>query len=614
MNRSVFQRRVYFTGFILLVVVFFFILKLFSLHFSDKIILPEKKPINTGRGYILDRNGFVLAVSIKSDSLFANPEEIGNPVAVAKVLSPVVGISQKTLIFKFKKAKRFVWIKRKCDDSIADKIRDMGIKGLHFRKEYRRIYPYDNLASNIIGFVGTDNKGLGGVEYGYDSILSGHDEVVKDEISRDIYQKKNVRLTIDRYIQHVAEAELKGAVEKHRAKQAAAVVLEVGTGRILALAKYPSFNPNFYHNYSGTSRNNFSVADSFEPGSTLKVIAVASLLKNRPGVMKEKFTCKGSVDVNGVVINCLHVHGEVDVKDVIRYSCNAGMIQSVQHLSRKAYYQTLRQFGFGKATGAGLPGETDGILRPVSTWSGISKYSMAIGHEISVTSIQMAGAFGAIANDGVYMMPSILEGVEKPDGTVVKGFYPRSRGRIIKSSNAAILMKLMRGVVETGTGKRASSKFYKTLGKTGTSQKFVRSLGEYTDRNVSTFAGIAPFENPKICVFVVIDDPADRAGGGAAAAPVFARIIDRVLPYEGVGGRDVTDLKVRKTSGELDLPDEVVPDFRSMNAGGAAVVLSVMTSKYGKKYSIKGSGTVYAQKPDPGTLLKNTEKIFLYMR
>ncbi len=614
MNRGLFKRRIYVTGFILALVMFFFTIRLFNLHFSDKIIVQSDEPLDTGRGFIMDRNGFILAISIELDSLYANPGEITDPDGVAAALAPVTGLPVSDIREKLARKSRFVWIKRKLDDSAAAAVRGMKIKGLYFRREYRRAYPYGVLAANMLGFVGMDSEGLEGIEHKFDSVLSGRDEIVTDEISREVYQKKNIRLTIDRYIQHVAEQELDTAMTAHRARQGAVIILEVGTGRILAIAKRPTFDPNWYYNYGSTSISNFSIVDSYEPGSTLKLFAVASLFQYRPDAIKHTYTCNGSVEVNGVVINCLHVHGALDVYGIITQSCNAGVIQSVKTLEKNELYTTLRGFGFGEPTGVELPGEAGGILRPVDKWSGISKYSLSIGHEISVTSIQLVAAVAAIANGGVYMYPAIIESLEKPDGSVQKEFYPRSKGRVMKYEHAQEIMKMMREVVKTGTGKRAASVYYEIAGKTGTSQKFVSSEGGYSDKNISSFVGIAPYGSPKICMLVILDDPVDNVTGGAAAAPVFARITERILPYLGIGARDISGSRIKSTSRLVYNSGGVMPDLRGMNAGEVSVVLQAIERENGVKYYLKGAGRVYGQRPEPGAVLARGDTVLIYMR
>lgn len=614
MNESVFKRRVYVTALVLAVITVFFVIKLFNLHFSDKIILQTREPLDTGRGYIIDRNGYHLALSVEYDSIFANPSEIINKEEAAGSLAIATGLSSGYIHERLVLDKKFVWLKRKCDRVIIERVKALKMNGVYFRKEYRRIYPYDDLASNITGFVGVDNHGLEGVEYLFDRILAGRDEIVRDETGGELYQRKNLRLTIDRFIQYVAEDELEQAIKRHGAHQCSVLVMEVNSGRVLAFAKKPSFNPNSFQNYPQQSRKNFSIVDTFEPGSTMKIISLASLIENRPDALKKDYFCEGYVDINDVRINCLHKHGKLNITDVIVQSCNAGMIQSVKSLEKADMYKTLRKFGFGEKTGIEIPGEALGILRPVNQWSGLSKYSISIGHELSVTASQMTAAFNSIANGGVYLSPTLIEKIERPDGSVVKSFYPAAKGRVLSEEHARALLSAMRGVVKVGTGKRADSLFYEIAGKTGTSQKFSQNTGAYSDRNVSSFIGIAPYNRPVITMLVVFDDPADSSTGGAVAAPVFARITERILPYLGIGGKDISGLTVKSTQKEKDRDYVTVPDFTGMGAGEALDVLRVLNERNGIKYYIKGDGRVFAQKPAPGNRIQNNENIIIFMR
>ena len=614
MKKSVFKRRVYITGFILSVILLFFVIKLFQLHFSDKIVIPKTKPIEDGRGYIFDREGYLLALSIQLNSFYVNPQELQEPELTAAKLSPVVNIPTRALISKFTTDKKFVWLTRQCDDQVSEKIKSLNIKGVYYTKEYKRVYPYNSLAANIIGFVGLDNNGLDGVEYRYNNILSGKDEIVKDEIFREIYLKKNLTLTIDRYIQYAAEDELAKAMAQHRAAQGSVVIIETESGKVLAMAKYPSFNLNNFNRYNPATRSNFGIIDAFEPGSTFKIIGLASLLEYKPEALKREYFCEGYVEVSGVKINCLHRHGKITMERIISESCNAGMIQSVRTLERKEFYDTIRKFGFGTQTGIELPGEAEGILRPVPKWSGLSKYSLSLGHEISVTAIQIAAAFNAIANNGVYLTPSIIERIEKPDGAIVHSFSPASKGRIMKHADALTIMNLMRDVVAKGTGKRGESAHYRIIGKTGTSQKFSREAGTYSDRNVSSFVGIVPHKKPAITMAVIIDDPGDRFTGGAAAAPLFMRISDRILPYLGVGGKDASSLNMKKSAGREKAIYNTVPDLRGMNISEVADVLRALSEKHGVKYYLKGFGRVYAQKPAPGSAIQQGDNIILHLR
>ncbi|OQA95533.1 MAG: Stage V sporulation protein D [Spirochaetes bacterium ADurb.Bin218] len=615
MNQEVFKKRIYATALLFIIIVLLFIIKIFNLHFSEKIILSQKEPKDNGRGFILDKSGYHLAMSIEYNSVFANPAEVEKTDSNIFNLSSVLGIPVSEIKDKLTSNKKFVWLLRKCDEETIKKVQSLKIKGIYLRKEYRRVYPYNDLASNIIGFVGVDNNGLEGIEYNFDKILSGKDEIVNDETDYPAYQPKDITLTIDRFIQHVAEEELSKTIKSTNARQGAVIIMEVKTGRILAFAKKPSFNPNNLTLISREQLNNFSFVDAFEPGSTFKVMALIALMENNPEALQKGYLCEGYVDINDVRINCLHKHGNIAIRDIIAYSCNVGMIQAVQPLHKTAFYEMLKKFGFGEKTGIEIPGEATGILRPVKQWSGLSKYSLSIGHEISVNSIQLTAAFNAIANDGVYMSPSIIEKISKKDGSPTRSFFPTSKGRVINISVAKAALASMRDVVVRGTGKRADSAFYQIAGKTGTAQKFSSDTGAYSNRNISSFIGIAPYDNPVITMLVVFDDPGDKKTGGVIAAPVFMNIVERTLPYLGLGGKDISNLRVKKTSQGMQRMDyTTMPDLSGMTISEASIVLQDLTLHYDIKYYVKGYGRVAAQKPSAGTKLNKNDSVFIILK
>ena len=614
MNQRVFRRRIIISVFLLAAISVFFIIKLVSLHFSKRIIINNKKTVEVRRGYIKDRNGTILAVSIEYRSLCANPEEIDDPRAVSERLAPLLKTSPHALERRLNKEKRFVWLYRKLDDYTAEKIGRMKIRGIYFRREFKRVYPHGRLASNILGFVGIDGRGLEGIEYNYDDVLTGG---YRDGTESEYGLKRgdNVWLTIDAFVQHVSEQEITKAVISHGARQGAVIVMDVKSGRILALGKYPGYNPNRYYDFTQFERRSYSVIDAFEPGSTMKIIALASLLENGKHVLNKTFSCSGSIDIGDATINCTGVHGDLGMDGVISKSCNVGIITAMKSISKNEFYQSLLKFGFGSKVCDELPGESEGILRPPEQWSGLSKYSMAIGHEMSATSLQLAAAFGAIANSGIMNAPSVIESIESPGGTIIQGFYPRSKGRIISRNTAQILLKLMRGVVENGTGQLADSQYYTVIGKTGTSKKFFRKGGYYSDRVLSSFAGIAPYRDPEVCILVFVDDPADKMSGGVIAAPVFSRIADRVLPVLGVKNSSIrARLPINKKEKQIRVNRGIMPDFRNMELRDAVLILSEIQKNSAVTYRIAGSGTVYAQKPHPGSALGDREHIILYLK
>ncbi|MCP4131401.1 MAG: PASTA domain-containing protein [bacterium] len=611
MRQKAFKRRVYISGLVVILVSVAFIFKLFFLHFSNKVVVPAARQKELRRGLIKDRNGCILALSIESKSLFANPKKIINARETARRLSPFLGYSVKRIQRKLEQNKRFVWLKRKLDAETTGEIANMRIKGLHFKQEYKRVYPHEQLASNIIGFVGIDNNGLEGIEYLHNPVLSRSSE--QDDV---LVLANNISLTIDRFIQHVAERELALGVEKNKAKQGAVVVLEVKTGRILALAKYPNFDLNYYYRYSANSRRNFGIVNAFEPGSTVKIISLAAIMEKYPFLLKQKFLCTGKSEIGETTINCTGTHGTVGMEEVIKHSCNAGIIEAMKRVKKEDLHAALKKFGFGKRIGIELPAEAEGVLRSPGQWSGLSKYTVSIGYEVSATTIQLAAAFAAIANKGVYMVPSIIESVEDHEGAPVQLFTPRSRGRVLSEKKAKQVLRIMKGVVEQdGTGKRAASAYYTVAGKTGTSRKFSRQGGGYSSKVMASFIGIAPYEAPEVCVLVLLDEPAESLSGGKTAAPIFSAVINRILPQMGVKNTGIkAKPPLRAGISKLDFDGKTMPDFTGLRLPEAVRLLIRLQGERGIRYSISGEGTVFTQRPEAGKSLERDEQVVLYLQ
>jgi cell division protein FtsI (penicillin-binding protein 3) len=610
MNEGRFKRRVYVIGVLLTATALFFVVHITRLHFSDRVTVPPPEKPDVRRGVIRDRNGYILALSVLSRSCYANPQQIEDPEDAANRLAPVLMMEEDVLLDRLSRDKKFVWIKRKLDEAAVKAVTSLEIPGIHFRDEYRRVYPYGRLAANILGFTGIDNHGLEGLEYRYDVILMG--EFKRSGRDTAVIYGLDITLTIDRFVQHYCEGALEEAVTKHEARQGAVVVMEIETGRVLALARHPGFDPNFYYRFSPFERRNFSIIDAFEPGSTMKIFSVASLLENRPLLAGEKYTCEGKIEIGGETINCTAVHGELDLEGIIRHSCNVGIIKAVRGLEKKELYRTLKKFNFGERVSDDLPGEAEGILRPVRDWSGLSKYSLAIGHEMSVNSLQMASAFSAIASGGIYRYPALVHSMYRYDGSLHRGFYARTRGRVIEKKIADRLMELMKRVVDPGgTGDLAASRYYNVAGKTGTSRKFSLREGGYSQRVLSSFVGLVPWEKPTICVYVVIDEPVGGRSGGTVAAPVFSKIADRVLPYLGIKHRGLKGRLPEKTGKRNPSLDGTLPSFTGMELYRALDLVAPLQQRMPFRLKVRGSGRVIAQDPKPGSRLENLKVLTL---
>jgi len=613
--KNVFNRRVVIMGALFLGAAGFFIVRLGMLHFSDRIQTPEP-PLRheyVRRGYIKDSHGAILSMSIDARSLYANPQEIDNPEDVASKLAPLLGVTEQYVLQRVTRhGKRFVWVKRKLSEQTADSVAALDMKGLHFKKEYLRVYPYGSLAANLIGFTNADNVGMEGVEYKFDDTLSTYEDFFFQSNEGDFRCGNSVVLTIDRVVQHAAEKTVRAAVVQTGAKQGVVIISEVKTGKILALAKYPTYDPNNYRAYSSEYRNNFTVSEPYEPGSTMKIFSAAAWLTGRQKGARERWKCDGGIDVMDEHINCTGVHGLVDMYDVIRYSCNVGVVSAMKDLSAGYLYTTFRGFGFGERTTKDIAGESPGVLRELKAWSGLSKYSVAIGQEISVTSLQLAAAYGAIANDGVYFQPYLVQAVEDSNGNVIERTVPKVKGRVVSPEVARVLKGMLSNVVERGTGKNAAPLYYHAAGKTGTAQK--SRNGHYVkDLDIASFAGIVPYENPDLCIIVIIDEPKGVTGGSVVAAPYFAQIADRVLPYRGV------TLSVKKNAPPLPVSETVwngnaVPDFTGRQLFDSVKLLASIQTKYPITYSVEGTGRVVKQTPLPGTPFTASTAITLYCK
>jgi len=574
------------------------------------------------RGTIYDRAGRELAVSIEVDSLYADPAEITSKVDTARRLSTILNINEKKLLSKLKNPSRFVWVKRKISQRERDQIQVLGIKGLSFIKEYKRVYPKGRLAAHLLGFVGLDNCGLEGIESYFDEYLRGMIRrivVVKDargQVIRVLPIKESFPsikkgcdfvLTIDEVVQHIAEKELERAVTEYEAKGGSIIVMDCGSGEILAMAVEPSFDPNRFWKFKDADWRNRAVTDTFEPGSVLKPITFAAAIKERVIDLKGVASCPGYIEVSNRRIHCTKKHGNLTFGKALEESCNVGTIEAALRLNPKRFYEYMRSFGLGNITGIALPGEAKGLLRKPSIWSGLSQGSLAIGQEILVTPLQLITAISALANGGYLMEPLIVKEIRDQGGKVIKKFKPTCIRKTLSSQIIEKLDSSLEGVVLRCTGQNAQIKGYKVCGKTGTAQKFDKSIGRYSrTKSVASFAGWVKSGEKKISILVVIDEPRKGRWGGTVAAPAFSRVAQRILPYLGLFPEKplfltkIEDPPKRvvglgRPSGAL----QGLPDLRGMSMRSVHQVLS----SCGVKGIFEGSGVAVRQLPSPGAEL-----------
>src|SRR5438270_432419 len=516
----------------------------------------DVEPQMAVRGLILDRQGRELARSVGVDSFFADPREIENADGAATQLARVLDMDAGVLATRLKEgrdARRgFVWLAGKGDEEQSRAVQSLKIKGVYSVEEQKRRYPNGALAAHVVGFVGLDDKGLAGVEQVYDAALTGEPGrmVVDTDAKRRAFESEGagprdgqtIVLTIDQTVQYIVERELAAAVERTQAKSGAAVVLDPRTGEILALANAPAFDPNDAGSVSAAARRDDALQNIYEPGSTFKIVAYTGALEEKLITPDTKIECPGEISVPGRVVHD-HARGTLTATEALAKSSNVAAIKLGMRLGNARLYDYIRRFGFGSKTDVELPGETAGLVRPVSKWQPGSIGSIPIGQEVGVTPVQMAAAYAAIANDGVRVAPHLVREVRDAEGRVVEQARPESH-RVVSAETASELRGMLEMVTLKGTARAAQLKGYTAAGKTGTAQKVDPKTHAYSQsKYVGSFVGFAPVESPAAVIIVVLDEPVGAHQGGAVAAPVFSEIADQILPYLDVMPDNAPDAK-----------------------------------------------------------------------
>jgi cell division protein FtsI (penicillin-binding protein 3) len=496
------------------------------------------------RGILYDRAGHELAMSIAVDSAFAVPSEIHDLPGTISLLARITKQDPREVLAQCEGHKTFCWISRKADPETAARIRSLNLRGIHFQKESKRFYPKGGLAAQVIGYVGTDDEGLSGIERGFNDELQG--ESGRMMISVDAHKQwfssvekqpepgKNIVLTIDQQIQYIAERELDTAMHQTQAISGTVVVENPHTGEILALANRPTFDPNNSREITPAKLKNHAVSDVYEPGSTFKLVTISAALEEKLTRPDEIFDCQmGSIVFNGMRIRDSKPHGLLPVSDILAESSDVGSIKIGMRLGDDRFYKYIRGFGFGQQTGIELPGETRGLSKPPSRWSKVSIAAISMGQEIGITPLQLVGLISTMANDGVWVAPRIVAATTEPQSAPqLIAFHPVDQRRVISSFTAAEMRQMMQGVVLHGTGKKALLEGYSSAGKTGTAQKVDPLTHAYSHtKYVATFAGFSPVNNPAITVAVILDSAAGLHQGGQVCAPVFQRVAQQVLEY-----------------------------------------------------------------------------------
>jgi cell division protein FtsI (penicillin-binding protein 3) len=529
------------------------------------------------RGIIFDRAGRELAMSIQVDSAFAVPTEIPDLANTISLIARITRDDPRVLLADCRSRKTFCWVARKADAEVIERIRGMNLQGIHFQKEPKRFYPKRDLAAQMLGYVGTDDQGLSGLERQYNSELQGKPGRLMisvdarkrwfSSVEKQSEPGNNLVLTVDQNIQYIAERELETAMEQTKAIAGTVIVQNPRTGEVLALANRPTFNPNLRKEITVEALKDRAVSDIYEPGSTFKIVTVSAGLEEGITRPDEIFDCQmGSIAINGMRIRDSKPHGMLSVADIIADSSDVGAIKIALRLGEDRFYKYIRAFGFGQQTGIELPGETRGMTKPVERWSKVSIGAISMGQEIGISPLQLIALISTIANDGVWVAPRIVAGTVEPQSTPQTiSFQPGESRRVISSLTAAQMRQILQGVVLHGTGTKAILEGYSSAGKTGTAQKVDPATRSYSKtKYVASFAGFAPINDPQVSVAVILDSAVGLHQGGQVSAPVFQRVTQQVLEYMHVPhdvelppSRQV--LLARRNSGDKNL-EENSPD------------------------------------------------------
>jgi cell division protein FtsI (penicillin-binding protein 3) len=499
----------------------------------------ETVTIPAGRGTIHDSRGFELALGERATTVYANPMQVANPRAAAIAAKRTLGLDADRLYPTLADRSRgFVYVARQADPAQASALQRLKLPGLGFYAEERRSYPQRSVAAQVLGYVGIDGNGLAGLELQFDDELAGRpgkETLVKDPSGRviDVQEEKaevpgrDLYLTLDHNIQANAEEVLRATVRKWGAKSASAVVLDPRTGSILAMAVQPGYDANRYPSAPRDLQRNRAVTDTYEPGSTYKLITVAAALSEGLVSPSTRFTLPYTIEVADRVIHDAEERDTVNysVAQILAHSSNVGAITLAERVGKTRLSQWISRFGFGHTTGVDFPGESPGIVLPPDKWSGSTIGNVPIGQGIAVTPVQMAAAYAAIANKGIWSRPHLVD-------HVAGGGRPSlHRHRMVSTRVAAEIMAMLKDVVAEGTGQFAAIPGYQVAGKTGTAQKPDSHGGYATDRYVASFVGIVPASRPRVVVLVTVDEPRGAIWGGVVAAPAFQQLARFDLQY-----------------------------------------------------------------------------------
>lgn len=608
--------------------------------------------VQAKRGNIYDRSGAELAVSVDLDSFFVDPLALRNngldPVASIRALAKVLEVEPEPLIERLNGKRRFIWVKRRVTPAESEAVAALGLlgKGVGARKEPRRYYPNLSTAAHVLGFTDDQGRGVEGLERAFDTRLRGATDKVsaifdarggvvfsEELVDGQSAQGHHLTLTIDREIQVIAERELELGVRAAEARAGHVVVMDPMTGEILALANYPTFNPNAPGGAEPATRRNRAVTDRFEPGSVVKTFTIASALAARAIGPSQQIDCEnGAMRIAGAVIHDTHRHEKLTPSEILVHSSNIGTAKIGAALGRPGLYRGLRQFGFGARTDIELPSETEGVLRHYKGWYEADAATVAFGQGMSATNLQLVTAMSAIANGGKLNKPYIVARVSDVEGKVVEQVAPTVRRQVVSPSVARTVTEMLTAVTgPEGTGRAAAMEGYLVAGKTGTAQKSDARGGYANNQWIATFAGFVPAERPRLAISVVIDEPVIEHYGGVVAGPVFRRIAAEALRHMGASPAASKDKlaqvvkQLREQRGPTPSVSAVKPppteqatvdgQVRVPNVLGEGARAALVTlARAGLSATLLGSGAAVEQSPGPGALVSPGTTVHLVLQ
>jgi cell division protein FtsI (penicillin-binding protein 3) len=602
--------------------------------YKDVVKLPPK------RGTIYDREGHELAVTVEVESIYAHPNLVKQKTFAARAISRILDTKESKILGLLKSKRPFVWIDRRTSPEKIEKVKALPFAGIGFTKESGRYYPGREIGSHLLGFAGTDNQGLEGLEKAYDHMLRGPEYTLtqmRDALGRPFYVSRpmadgremhDLVLTIDKDVQYKAQKALQTVIAETKAKSGQCIIVDPVTGEILAMVVYPSFNPNVFWKHQPYQWRNRTVTDCYEPGSTIKAFLLAAALDKRVVSPQTTFFCeKGEYRVGNHVIHDHddEGHGLLTVSEIITVSSNIGAVKIGERLGYKPLCAYLKKFGFGEETQIDLIGERQGFIRSDKNAKEIDKATLSFGQGMSASSIQLVMAMAAIANGGKLMRPYVVKAIKDQGGRVVKETRPRVVRRVVSSETAKRVARILEKVVsEEGTGSLAAIKGYRVAGKTGTSQKVDPRTRTYSHVHyVTLFVGFVPANNPKLTMLIMVDEPQGKKYGGLVAAPVFREVGAWSLNHFQVTPQLILVKRekgnpspvIQNSGRALEPPvrevnPDILPDFRGQTmretlTEGQALGLRVV---------LEGSGLAVAQVPEPGCALSKVQKVKVRFR